>query len=299
MKRERLLAAVVVAIAVVAFFFVEWARARAAAPIIDDWVRANVDGVQLAPEQYRVALPRLVRWMPLSPPLSVALIETLALAGTLAMLLRLVERSPHRTGTGVFFCAVALPCFWLFSYARPETLPTCCYVVAMISLAERPRWALALALTAAQVLVRADVPVVVGVALAASRVAPMLGAAVATLGITAQIALSLVYASARYPNGVPRVQLFANFGHPTSIASFLIVAAPLVATALAQRRVRVRLAAEDRVAIWAAALYAPLWFVLGSLREARIFAPFSFALVPALTKIWSAVAQKSESGRTH
>jgi len=296
-KRERLIAAMTIATAVVVFFFVEWARARAAADVIDDWMRVNVAGAQYAPEQYRVALPRLVWWLPLPHPLSVAGIETLALGGTLAMLFRLALRSPHRLA--VFFAAVALPCLWLFSYARPETLPTCCYVVAMVSLAERPRWSIALAITAAQSFVRADVAVVMGAAFVASRVAPLLGAACMLEGVAAQVALSLVYASAEYPHDVPRVQIFANVTHPTAIAAFAIVAIPLVATAVVQRRVRVKLAASDRVAIWAAALYAPAWFCFGSLREARIFAPMSFALVPALTKIWSALATKSDSGRTH
>jgi hypothetical protein len=296
-KRDRL-AGVVLVIAVVAFFFVEWARAREAAPIIDDWMRANVDGVQLAPEQYRVALPRLVSWMPLPPPLSVTLIETLSLGGTFALLFRLVQRSPHRTLA--FFAALILPCVWLFSYERPETLPTCFYVVAMIALAGAPRWSIMLALGAFQSLVRADVPVVVGAALAASGAAPAIGVACMAEGLAAQLALSLVYAHAHYPNGVPVVQLFANVTRPTSIASFVIVAAPLVATFFLQRRKRVPLVTEDRVAIWAAALYAPLWFCVGSLREARIFAPMSFALVPTLTKIWSAlVPTKSENGRTH
>jgi len=291
-KRERLLAAVVSSIAVVAFFVVEWARARAAASIIDDWVRANVDGVQFAPEQYRVALPRLVRSLPLPAPLSVALIESISLGGIFAMLVRGFER-----GLVPFFVAVALPCVWLFSYARPETLPVSAYVVAMVSLASRPRWSsIALVATAAAVFVRADVPVVVGAAFVVTRVAPALGAAVMAEGLAAQAYLQLVaFPSAKYPPNVPRVQLLANLESPTSIACLLLVAAPLALAVLAQRRARVSLEAQDRVAIAAAALYAPLWLAFGSLREARIFVPFSFALVPTLTKIWSQI----KSGHTH
>ena len=95
---------------------------------------------------------------------------------------------------GLFFAAAQFPVLWIFPWERSETLPTAAYLAAIVLLiVRRSRMPfvlvclLTLLLGLFQALVRADVPVLAGVAiLLAAAIAipfPRLAAHVAILGL--------------------------------------------------------------------------------------------------------------------
>ncbi len=201
---------------------------------------------------------------------------------------------------GFFLAALQLPLNWIVPWQRPETMPSAFYLAAALCCCMfaklRLRWAAALLLlTLLQSLVRSDVPAVLGVAISAVAVCRRtdtraarrqllgLGAAVAGTAVAVQAVLQFViYPHAPYPPGTPMFQLPFNLS-AHNLGSFGLATAPAWTLLWVARRSR--LSTVDTIAFTAAALDLPVWWLVGSTAEVRIFVPFLMLLCPAAAHI--------------
>jgi hypothetical protein len=246
--RELLIVTLFILTNSLAFFLVQYDRMRSYNQPYSDAVRAVLNGTFQAPEQYRVGLACLVRFLSLHADLranqSFPLLEFLAYASALWLIYTQLRISPQFENAppprrlallGFFLAAAQFPVLWIFPWDRPETLPTAFYLAAIVVLVVRQSRTpfavvclLALLLSVGQALVRADVPVAAGVAilLAAAVAAPaprsrsqvaILGLLCAGAGATVQLYLQRVaFPHAAYPPGIPMFQLLANLNPFTS-----------------------------------------------------------------------------------
>jgi hypothetical protein len=319
--RERLLVALVVLFTSLSFFLIQYDRLRTAGPGLETWVQTKLSGSQQAPDQYRIALPLITRFLELHTHLrvnqSLPLIEFLSYAGALTLLYFLFRDSPcvatasstHRLVLlGFFFAAAQFPVLWIFPWERPETLLTAFFLAAIVQLIvhrSRMPFALVCLLTAllsfGQALVRADVAFIAGIAILLSaainipfprpRIATgILGLLSAAVGGATQFYLqSIAYPHATYPPGTPKIQLFANLNPgnaPLHLPEFLTALLPLIASIVLIRHYRLALDSCDKLVLLLCFLYLPLWVTTGLVVEVRIFVPFLFLASPTIAKLW-------------
>ncbi len=274
-----------------------------------------VAGQAAAPQQYRVLIVRtawlLLQHTPIAFRYSFALFDLLAGAAAGLILLKLIERSAafRRAGSAgrwfgyaAFLFLFAYYLLWLQWYQRPETLPTTCFVAAMLFLLS---WrtskainllaiaCLTLLVSFLQALTRADVAVCFyvgvflyaalnrGAAMPASRLFNICLSAVASAlaAGTQWLLMHRVYPHATYGD-TPVVQLRMNLLEPLRIAAFVLFTAPVFYTLLAAVRRRDVYEPAMMALCVSTALFLSLWIVLGKIDEVRIFIPFAVALIP-------------------
>jgi hypothetical protein len=322
-RRRALLAAVFIVFNAATYFLVVYDRLRPIAGIMEQWARDVMAGRFPAPEQYRVAIPvlslGLERVLHLRVSQSVPLIEAICFAGTLTLLYRLLRPTPSLddpllhvkiTEFALFLAAAQLPILWIFPWERHETLPTAFFVSAIVYIVAgktRRHWVVSLLIVTVLALgesfARADVPVVVGVALliaAATRIefcrppsqVALFGIASVIVGACVQLYLQqVVFPHNTYPPNVPRIQLLENLNptaSPEHIPVFLTALLPFFVTLIVAWRRRPALLSSDKLIILTCLLYLPLWVTVGLVTEVRIFVPFLFLSSPVIARVWTA-----------
>ena len=274
-----------------------------------------IEGRASAPVQYRVLIVRAAWFIQKHSPLAMrhafALFDFAAGAITGVLLLKLLERSAafRRGGTtekwlayAAFLFLFAYYLIWLQWFQRPETLPTTCFVVLMLSLISWRTYRAAglaavaagtLALSLLQALTRADVACCfyAGVLLyglfAKQRPLPAPRSFIVSLS-SAAIALAAgvqwyimhrIYPGSTYGDTDP-FQLPMNLTQILRIGPFLFFLLPVLWTAWII--VRRRNGAEPAMLalLLGSLLFLPLWLVLGKIDEVRIYIPFAVALIP-------------------
>lgn len=329
--REFLLVAVFILFSFLSYFLIQYDRVRTMGPDLEGWVKAILAGTQPAPIQYRIALPYLAHFLETLTHLrvnqSLPLIEATSYACALALLYLLFRVSPRVEGAslsdrfvllGLFFAAAQFPVLWIFPWERSETLPTAAYLAAIVLLiVRRSRMPfvlvclLTLLLGLFQALVRADVPVLAGVAilLAAAIAIPfprswahvaILGLLCCAAGAGVQLYLArIAYPTAAYPPNIPKLQLLTNLNPlsaPLHIPIFLTALLPLIVSVVLLRRYRLPLEASDKLVLLMCLVYLPAWITTGLMAEVRIFVPFLFLASPTIAKLWGAFLLNQDNG---
>jgi hypothetical protein len=321
--------AIVILFTCTSFFFIQYDKLRTAEPTLEQTVLAFHLGILPAPVQYRIGIPFLVGFLKQYTHMELRqsgpLVEALSYAASLWLLYGLFSssakvkaaRDAHRAALLAFFLAITqLPILWIFPWERPETLPTALYLAAVVVLvACRNRIPFPLlclfvvVLSLGQALMRADVPVVLGVALllAAAVAIPLprprtsiaiLGLLSSATGAGVQLYLQRVaYPNAQYPPTTAKIQLFNNLSldPPLHIPEFLIALLPFFATLFLLRRYRLYLESQDKLVLLICLLYLPVWVVVGLIVEVRIFIPFLFLASPTMAKLWTAFLLRDDS----
>ncbi len=292
-----------------------------------------VAGQAAAPQQYRLLVVRtawlLQQHMQFPFRYSFVLFDLLAGAVAGFILLKLIERSAafRRVGStgrwlgyAAFLFLFAYYLLWLQWYQRPETLPTTCFVAAMLLLlswrTSRPVSfaviaCLTLLVSFLQALTRADMTVCfyAGVFLfAISRSGSNLPAprifniclsfiAAALAAAVQWFLIHRLYPHATYGD-TPVFQLRMNLHEPLRIIAFVLFMAPVIYTlAVAVRRRDSQEPAAMALCV-AIALFLPLWIVLGKIDEVRIFLPFAVALIPqTVSQLLGSLMDEEEAER--
>ncbi len=280
-------------------------------------------GQDYAPDQYRIGVVFVAKFIADSLHISkyyavysgvdflAGVVACWGLYGLLARS-RFLQSLPSRSQSVLivsFLAMLAYPLAWVAPWARPETVPTALFLILELGLLRRvkrqPSWLLAVfALALWQGIVRADVPVVLGVAVilvsltsfgrelfGSAKRGLLSGALIAAIAAAIQFAMQrLIYPDAVYPPGTPRMMLFINLKNIRANIEFLIALAPYLALlALAAKYYR-RLDSEDILALTVSLLYLPLWYAMGVSIEVRIFVPCLLALTPAAAKLmWTVI----------
>jgi len=321
--RERLLVAVFILYASFSFFLIQYDRMRTWGPGLDSLIRNMLAGIQPAPDQYRIGLSLLLRFLQLHahirPEQSLPLIEFLSYAFALMLLYFIFRCSPrvenatdsHRLVLlGFFLAATQFPILWNFPWERWEALPTTFYLAAIVILiVRRSRMPFALVcllaalLSLGQALMRAEVPVALGAAilLSAALAIPfprprshiaILGLLCGAIGGAIQLYLQrIAYPNATYSPTTPRFQLLANLDllHPPLHIPILLTALlPLIVGLVLLRRHHLLLDPSDKLVLLICLIYLPVWVTMGLVVEVRIFVPFLFLASPTIAKLWGA-----------
>ncbi len=203
----------------------------------------------------------------------------------------------------LFLVSLAYPLFWAVPWRRPETLPTALYIAAVLlmlhHLRDRRLWLAAVLLaTVWQGFVRAEVPLVFGVAVVlfslSSRAKAMFGSrafgavcglSIAAVAIAVQAYLKLwLFPQATYPPDTAVIQLFLN-ANLRVLITFSIAIIPYALFLISAGRYWKRLDSVDLLAVLASCLYFPVWLTVGIIAEVRIFVPFLLALTPTAAKL--------------
>lgn len=274
-----------------------------------------LEGHASAPQQYRILIVRVAglieRHTLFAFRYSFVLFDLLAGAAAGLILLKVLERSAafrrvDQAGRWLAYAAFlflfAYYLLWLQWYQRPETLPSTCFIAAMLGLLS---WrtsqtfnlvaiaALTLLASFLQALTRADLAACfyAGVflyavfdrdgRLPASRAFNVcLSAAACALAVGTQwYLMHRLYPNATYGD-TPVIQFRMNLSEPLRIAPFLLFMLPVFWTLLSAVRKRTGGEAAALALCCGAALFLPLWMVFGKIDEVRIFIPFAVALIP-------------------
>lgn len=300
-RRERLLmlCLMVAACLTLAHFVHEAWFAREAA-FLSGKETAGDANFRYAPDAYRIAMPLLVpRLQHLlgfsSPSVVSSLLDFATGLGALLLLYLLVidelPRHPQRFVAGIAFLAlIQFPFAWVVPHQRPETMPSALYLaLALFAVSRKTRlglwFAVLLVATFLQSFMRTDVPGVLGFALVglasfSGRQSPSAkrglsiaqGASIAAIAIGVQWYLQTVrFPHLSYPPDTPAFQLLYNF-RPHNLLAALLALIPCLLPLALLRHARFR--PVEILALTAATLYLPLWFLAGITAEVRIFVPF-------------------------
>lgn len=321
--RELLVAAVFILTNSVTFFLIQYDRMRTALPGIESWIQLKYTGTLSNGDQYRIAIPFLLRFLELHahlrPNQSLPLLEFLAYAFALTLLYLLFRDSPvvqqasyaRRLVTlGLFMTAAQFPILWIFPWERPETLPTAFYLAAIVFLVtQRSRMPftivclLAILLSLGQSLLRTDAPLTVGIAILLitfTRTAfPRSRSATATLGLlclavgsATQLYLQYVMFPLKTPTQTPLTfRILTNFNPfdaPIHVPEFVAALLPFFLSLYFIRRYRLLLEFSDKLALLICLLYLPLYLAIGLVVEVRIYVPYLFLASPTIAKVWTA-----------
>ena len=272
-----------------------------------------------APNVYRIGVPLVVSVVERVLPFHWSVILTIldvvfGFIGLFALYTVLVDRMSTAIDAWKFrapvvlayLAAIALPLNWVVAWARPETMPSMCFLaLATCCLLRLRRGAIWLAplllLTLFQALTRSDVAMAFGAGLLLTgllgnvyadfgtrRGVLLTGTAVSCVAVGTQAYLQLVaFPHAVYPPGTPLVQLPYNFSAHNLNVFFIAVAPSAVALAVGVLR-RQLWQGTDVLAIAAAAIYLPIWYLVGSTAEVRIFVPFLLLLCVPTARILAA-----------
>jgi len=201
----------------------------------------------------------------------------------------------------LFLASIQFPIAWVVPWQRPETMPTALFLafsLFCIAKIENSRF-LSIPLLAAvllQAFVRADVPVVFGIATAfvglrtllkrgsqnktrTSRQCLVIGCLIALISGGIQ-----VYMCSLYPQAGVDIQFGPNLTfHGLEILA--IVLAPFVSFAVFLIANQPPLTIVEKVAMVSALLYLPLYFTFGAVAEARIYVPFLLSLCMVVARV--------------
>jgi hypothetical protein len=284
-------------------------------------------GTGCAPEQYRTAMPRLAQWLAehlhlhslVAGLLVVDLINVLALALLLyALLLRqlcLAHPGIATTAKALLGLFLVFYLHQVYAFARVETLPNCVFVaLALLLIGNMEGGAYRVAglsglglcvLGFAEGWVRADVAVVLGVALALAsmssttlRMKPrvtlmVIGLLVAGIsGTTLLYLMRSVFPAAHYCGAV--LTLGLNLTLSYNYLGLITVMPPVAVALLVLLRRFARTSVADRTILVAAALYLGVWSALGNWSEPRIYIPFAMGLLPVACVAMARWAAASE-----
>ena len=272
-----------------------------------------------APNVYRVGVPFLVRGVERILPFHWSVLLTIldvvfGFVGLFALYTVLVDRLSKAPDAWVdrapliaaFLAAVALPLNWVVPWARPETMPSMCFLALATSCLLRLQrgllWpALLLLLTLLQALTRSDVAVVFGCAIVLTAVLGfhadfgtrrrllLAGVAGFIVAAATQAYLQLVaFPHAVYPPKTPVYMLPYNFSSHNLNVCFLAVAPFAAALAFGFFR-RQRWHGTDVLAMAAAGFYLPVWYLVGSTAEVRIFVPFLLLLTIPVARVIASI----------
>jgi hypothetical protein len=329
--RERLLVAVFILYTSFSFFLIQYDRMRTAGPGLDSVIRNSLAGIQPAPDQYRIGLSLLLRFLQLHahirPEQSLPLIEFLSYAFALLLLYLVFRCSPQAENAtdshrlvllGFFLAATQFPILWYFPWERWEPMPTVFYLAAIVILIVRRSripfaivCLLAALLSLGQALMRAEVPIALGIAilLSAAMDIPLprprshiavLGLLCVAIGGATQLYVQrIAYPAATYTPGTPRFQLFANLNllhPPLHIPIFLTALLPLIVSLVLLRRHHLPLDPSDKLVLLILLVYLPVWVAMGLVVEVRIFVPFLFLASPTIAKLWTAYLFNDANG---
>ncbi len=270
-----------------------------------------------APDAYRVAIPALGKFMVRTFHIQdatyvAAAFDLVAAFFTLFLLYRLsVDFLPEQLTTPngrlltivLFLAIIQFPISWVVPAQRPETLPTALYLAISLfcfaSSKTNKLWLLPLLVTTlGQAFVRADVPIILGIAmflvslwdsredgLASHRAYIFTSAGVIFISGAVQAYLQFIrYPHLCYTPGTKVVQFGLNLNiHKLSI--FMIALLPFVLFAIFLIMKRPKLDSIDRLVLVSSALYLPVWFTVGVIAEVRICVPFLFALGMVAAKV--------------
>lgn len=321
------IAGVVIVFLAASFFLIQYDRNRLLETGLQAWYHSKVAGVLNEGDQYRIALPYTAHFLEVHTPLemrqSVPLIESLCFGLGLTGLYALLVRSSsfrassrlQRLGlAGLLFTAAQLPILWIFPWARPETLPTFCYLALCALVILEPAIPLVLAcvlcvlFSVVQGFNRTDAPIVAGFAtLLASGIGGLyrsrkataaLGALCLAAGIATQLYLRHLFPSILPAQRATTFQLFHNFSPRYGLVrdrlpAFLVALVPLLFSLAVMRRRQ--LDASDRLTLLISLVYLPMYMAFGIISEVRIYVPYLLLMAPAMAKIWMRYASEGVS----
>ncbi|MEI9981448.1 MAG: hypothetical protein WDN23_21120 [Edaphobacter sp.] len=281
--------------------------------------RDILKGTDYAPNQYRLALPYLIRFLARTLHVRRGYLLTGALDGIAAyvasylLYLRLARSSwisqmggsARAVAVALFLAALQFPIAWVVPWQRPETLPSAAYLAASLLIIPRAitrpvLYIVLFLLTLWQAFVRSDIPFVFGLSMillgflgrspkiVSDRWALSLcGMIVAGTAAVIQMMMKYVFfPNAVYPPGTALVQLTENLSlHRSSTAAVALL--PCFVLLWLGKRVMARLDPMDWLTILSSVLYLPLWLAVGVASEVRIYVPFLLILCPVAAKILS------------
>lgn len=268
-----------------------------------------------APVAYRVLMPTLVHWIARMLPradgatifagmdcaflwVALCLIYLLAVRGMSAAA---EFRSERTLRIALTFLLAVTALTWFTQYQRPETAPTALYLaLSALSLRRRSWWPVLVQLgwTVLQGFTRADVGLLLGVAMVAASLFRtsstrtsrsrllVQGLATAAISVGVQAYLQFVrFPHLTYDPQTPVFQVRNNLLlHMWGNA--LIAICPIWLPIVYAWRTRRGIVTDEvaTTAVFAAALYLPLWFAVGSLAEVRIYIPFLLLIAPVAAR---------------
>lgn len=280
--------------------------------------KAFIDGVGLAPEQYRIGVKMAAWWMVehfgWGFRHGFVLMDLVSSMTGIFLLYQLLQQRRGVRAASLelqWFASaafIALSCFyliWVGSYFRPETLPSTGLLALMVWLwsqwdrvrGDRQVW-IAVALVVVAVLqswVRADIACALyaGIFLAC-LIRPRTGQirdrawklVVSLLCVGIAAATQWYLMRVKYPHAsygpIPVLMIRHDLHMPLTYPPFLCFMVPVVWTYVRFWRSGGRGWGDytDSGLIIASVLYLVLWIVFGKLDEVRIFIPFALAMIP-------------------
>lgn len=268
-----------------------------------------------APDAYRVAIPALLHGAVRTLRLRDIFLANAALDFACALLCILLLYSAllrgrdliHASGAtrwgavAVLLSTLQFPLAWVVPWQRPETMPSAAFVAfglyCLLRAGENGAWTAALLTASAwQGFVRADVAVVLGLALVllggftnqladlGTRTANALrGMAITCLAGGAQAWLQFVkHPHLTYPPGMQVVQWRNNLSfHNFETASIALLPLLLCLVLVRGRRVD----GFDTLVLTASLIYLVVWYMVGNVAEVRIFVPYMLPVGVVLTKL--------------
>jgi hypothetical protein len=288
-----------------------------------DAMSAFFNGRFKAPEQYRIAIPWLARFV--SEHLQIGMrhafgaIDLLASWIAVLLLYHLLQRLLLRTSaigqvrllSNALFAGLVLYYFiWIDWYQRAETLPSAAFVAVTLFLAARRlpfrggkvvAGLTMIGLAILQGLIRADVAAAIHLAILCVCVVSHpkreddtlavgrgMQAFVSAMALVCACGVQLYVMRVLYPHATygdtALIQFLLNLTVSRMIP-FVLFVLPAVITWIFLSRRYAELDAGGRIMLTASMIYLVLWFVVGSIAEVRIFLPFALALSP-----WTATA---------
>jgi hypothetical protein len=204
----------------------------------------------------------------------------------------------------LFLAILQFPVAWIVPWQRPETLPTSLFLaIAVFSFARLRRsflWmGVILAAPLVQAFVRADVPLVFGVALVALSLLPgsldgygsrrqlfSLGSLIVLISGGIQAYLQFVRFRNLHPWPSEKViALSVNLHSGHLLLVFFVASLPFLLFAVFLAVKRPALDAEDRLILIVSSLYLALWFIAGMVDEVRLYVPFMMALSTVAARV--------------
>ncbi|MDP9039443.1 MAG: hypothetical protein M3O02_09245 [Acidobacteriota bacterium] len=303
------------------FLLIQYDRMRISGPGLAAWIQAKLAGTLSEGDQYRIALPLLMRFLEQHAHIkleqSLPLIQAFSYGWMLVLLYLQLRWSPHvresayarrLVAFGLFLAAVQFPVLWIFPWERPETLPTALYLAAVTFLAVRservpliPGMVAMMLLSVGQALARGDAPVVAGagIVLCAALSTGLPRARRISMGLLGFVCgaaggLTQMYLTHRFPLKSPgqtkwTFQLFTNLNladAPFHTPILLTALLPLLATVVLIRRYRIGLDLTDKLALVMCMLDLPVYVTMGLVSEVRIYVPYLFLAAPLMAKVW-------------
>jgi hypothetical protein len=204
----------------------------------------------------------------------------------------------------LFLAIIQFPVAWIVPWQRPETLPTSLFLAIVVFSFGRLRrsflWVgVILAASLVRAFVRADVPLVFGVALVVLSLLPgsldsygsrrqlfSLGSLIVLISGGIQAYLQFVRFRNLHPWPTEKViALGMNLHSAHLLLVFFVASLPFLLFAVFLAVKRPAVDGEDRLILIVSALYLALWFMAGVIGEVRLYVPFMMALSTVAARV--------------